>query len=237
MAPTPIFKTFQPAFETLKAPECKIELVVEKEIPFAFEAGVFIRDTNELIVTSSPLFDSTGHRRHEITKINLNDRPATCEIVPSNGVDMANGGVNYKNGVLFCAQGSMINPSGLYYIPYSAPYASEVILADFYGRPFNSVNDVVVHSDGSIWFTDPAYGFGEGYRPRPRLPNQVYRFEPQTGSVRVVVDTILHPNGICFSPDEKTLYVTDTDQVWGDGSVSESRAATMCVHVSSTLVE
>lgn len=221
------FKTIQSAFEELKGANFKIELLIEKEFPFAFEAGVFIPERKELWVTSSPLFDDAGQRRHEITKINLSDSPPSCEVIPSDGVDNANGGTNYKGGLLFCAQGSMVNPSGLYLVSATTPYKSEVVLTDFFGRPLNSVNDVVVASDGAIWFTDPAYGFGEGYRPKPRLPNQVYRYNPNDGSLRVMADDFGHPNGLCFSPDEKILYVTDTDQVWGDGSVNEARVSTM----------
>jgi gluconolactonase len=126
---------------------------------------------------------------------------------------MANGGVNYKDGILFCAQGSIDASSGLYYMSSIPPYTTAVLKADFHGRPFNSVNHVVVHTDGSIWFTDPIYGHEQGYRPPPRLPNQVYRFDPETGSIRAMVVGFGRPNGICFSPDEQVVYVTDTDQV------------------------
>lgn len=229
------FQTFQPPFEDLKGHGAKIELLIEKDQPFAFEAGVFLADRHELWVTSSPLFDDNGNQRHEITKINLDNDPVTCETIPSTGIDMTNGGTNYKDGVLFCAQGSFTNPSGLFHVSATAPYKSEPVLVSFYGRPFNSVNDVVVATDGSIWFTDPAYGFGEGYRPKPRLPNQVYRYNPKDGGLRVMADGFGHPNGLCFSPDEKTLYVTDTDQVWGDGSVDEARVATMSVSSSQEI--
>jgi gluconolactonase len=107
------------------------------------------------------------------------------------------------------------------------PYESKLPLSDFYGRPFNSVNDVVVHSDGSTWFTDPIYGYEQGYRPPPRLPNQVYRYDPETGSPRATADEFRRPNGICFSPDEKTVYVTDTDWIHGDGTMDDSRPSSM----------
>ncbi|KAK5203298.1 hypothetical protein LTR41_010941 [Exophiala xenobiotica] len=81
---------------------------------------------------------------------------------------MANGGTNYKDGGVFCAQGSFANPSGLFHASAAAPYKSEPVLVSFFGRPFI----LVVATDGSIWFTDPGYGFGEGYRPKPRLPKQ-----------------------------------------------------------------
>jgi hypothetical protein len=142
---------------------------------------------------------------------------------------MANGGVNYQNGVLFCSQGALDRPSSLIHMETEAPYQCTTILDSFYGRQFNSINDVVIHSDGSIWFTDPIYGFKQGYRPTPDLPVQVYRYDPIAKSVRVVADGFGRPNGISFSPDEKVVYVTDTDAVQGDGSVDWSRAATMSV--------
>jgi gluconolactonase len=108
----------------------------------------------------------------------------------------------------------------------SPPYATEPVLTSFLGKPFNSVNDVVVHNDGSIWFTDPSYGHDQGYRPRPSLPNFVYRYDPATKSTRAMADGFGRPNGICFSPDQKTVYITDTDQVRGL-SIDHTRASSM----------
>ena len=152
----------------------------------------------------------------------------TCEelTVP---IPMANGGVNYKDGILLCAQRSMDAPSGLYYMSSNPPYTTTVLKVDFHGRPFNSVNDVVVHTDGSIWFTDPIYGHEQGYRPPPRLPNQVYRFDPETGSIRAMADGFGRPNGICFSPDEQVVYVTDTDRIHGDGGTDDARVSSMYI--------
>ena len=77
---------------------------------------------------------------------------------------------------------------------------------------FNSPNDVVVKSDGTIWFTDPSYGWLQGFRPPPRLRDAVYRFEPWSGAVTAVADSFDKPNGLCFSPGERTLYVTDNGE-------------------------
>jgi len=74
---------------------------------------------------------------------------------------------------------------------------------------FNSPNDVVVKRDGTIWFTDPSYGWLQGFRPQPLLRDAVWRYDPRTGSVICVADSFDKPNGICFSPDERTLYVAD----------------------------
>ena len=72
---------------------------------------------------------------------------------------------------------------------------------------FNSPNDVVVKSDGTIWFTDPSYGWLQGFRPRPLLRDAVCRYDPRTGGAIAVADSFDKPNGLCFSPDERTLYV------------------------------
>ena len=136
------------------------------------------------------------------------------------------------DGVLFCEQGSLTEPGGLTYMPTrinsaNEKYTATTILSNYRGRWFNSVNDVVIHNDGSIWFTDPPYGYEQGIRPVPQLPPQTYRFDPSTGGIRAVEDSIKRPNGLCFSPDEQTLYVTDTDWVHGDGTTDDTRASTM----------
>ena len=88
-----------------------------------------------------------------------------------------------------------------------------VLMDHFQGKPLNAPNDVVVKSDGSIWFTDPGYGIMfnyEGHRAPLELPAVVYRLEPMSGEATVVVDDLSKPNGLCFSPDESLLYVVDS---------------------------
>jgi gluconolactonase len=88
------------------------------------------------------------------------------------------------------------------------------VLADSYqGRRLNSPNDVVVKSDGSIWFTDPAFGILGNYEGRvaePELAQNVYRIDGQTGELGIVVEDVRGPNGLCFSPDESILYVVES---------------------------
>jgi len=81
------------------------------------------------------------------------------------------------------------------------------------GKPLNSPNDVVVKSDGSVWFTDPAFGIlsnYEGNRSHPELPTNVYRVDPHTGRASVVAGDINFPNGLCFSPDESRIYIVES---------------------------
>src|SRR5690349_4047874 len=81
------------------------------------------------------------------------------------------------------------------------------------GKPLNSPNDVVVKSDGSIWFSDPAFGIlgnYEGHKAAPELPTNVYRVDGKTGRATVVAGDINFPNGLCFSPDETRLYIVES---------------------------
>ena len=179
-----------------------------------------------MFVTSNRL----GHGSSSSIKISKISRDKngtwSSEEIPTD-IQMGNGGINYKSGVLFCAQGSTSTPSSLIHMSPSPPYKTHTLLDNFHGRQFNSPNDVVLHTDGSIWFTDPIYGFEQGFRPAPQLRSHVYRFDPVSGDVRVVADGFGRPNGICFSPDEKMVYVTDTDWIHRDGTTDEGRARTM----------
>lgn len=225
------FVVFDDSIKEIFGASPSLDLLHENaEYPFAHEAGVFIPEDNSLFITSNQFTDpDTNKLRIQITRVLLSDDGTSvqCEEINPEQVPMANGGVNYKDGVLFCAQGTQERLGGLAFMASKPPYTSHLMLSSFYGRDFNSVNDVVIHSDGSIWFTDPIYGFEQGFRPKPRLPCQVYRFDPQRNSVRVIADGFGRPNGICFNPDEKTVYITDTDWIHGDGTTDDLRASHM----------
>lgn len=85
---------------------------------------------------------------------------------------------------------------------------------DYKGKRLNSPNDVVVKSDGSVWFTDPTYGIDSAYEGDKAASeigaSLVYRIDPADGSVAAVADDFVKPNGLAFSPDESTLYIADT---------------------------
>ncbi len=88
-----------------------------------------------------------------------------------------------------------------------------VLMDRFQGKRLNAPNDVVVTSDGSVWFTDPGYGIlmnYEGHRAELELPANVYRLDGRTGEATVVIGDLARPNGLCFSPDEQRLYLVDT---------------------------
>jgi gluconolactonase len=131
------------------------------------------------------------------------------------GVSVYRSPSNYANGQTRDRQGRLIACSHRGRCLYRTEYDGRVTtLVDRHdGRRLNAPNDVVVKSDGSIWFTDPLYGIStdyEGGRQASEQPPAVYRFDPQSGQTRVVADDFDGPNGLAFSPDERRLYVSET---------------------------
>jgi gluconolactonase len=112
------------------------------------------------------------------------------------------------NGSGFDAEGRMIccQQIGHRVVRYEHDGRGRVLASEIDGVPFGSPNDVVVHPDGRVWFTDAGYGV-----PTP-LPQKeaIYRIDPEQGEVRRLDDTVVKPNGRCFSPDYTKLYVADT---------------------------
>ncbi|MCY4589059.1 MAG: SMP-30/gluconolactonase/LRE family protein [Alphaproteobacteria bacterium] len=124
---------------------------------------------------------------------------------PSN---FANGHTRDRNGCLVTCE------HGTRRVTRTEYDGSITVLADSWqGNRLNSPNDVVTRSDGSVWFTDPVFGIlgdYEGFRAESEVPQAVYRICPETGELSVVADDVLGPNGLCFSPDEKILYVVES---------------------------
>ncbi|RYP43549.1 hypothetical protein DL768_009868 [Monosporascus sp. mg162] len=145
---------------------------------------------------------------------------------PPSNMPMPAGAIRYQKGILFCSQGELApDTGGLWYMPLGKPPVA--VLTSFFGRPFNSIQNVVQDRDGGLWFTDSASGFEQEIRPKPQLPNHVYRFDPQKGDLRAVADGFGRPTGIAMSPDQRTLYVTDTAAAHPDGSVDHTLPATI----------
>ncbi|MEV4639280.1 SMP-30/gluconolactonase/LRE family protein [Actinoplanes sp. NPDC049548] len=138
------------------------------------------------------------------------------EVTGAVGVFRASSG--YANGNTVDRQGRLVTcEQGNRRVTRTEHDGSVTVLADrFRGKRLNSPNDVVVHSDGSVWFTDPPYGINsdyEGVRGESEIgASYVYRVDPSDGEVRVVADDFSRPNGLAFSADERRLYIADTRQ-------------------------
>jgi gluconolactonase len=122
----------------------------------------------------------------------------------------------YTNGNTVDREGRLVScEHGARRVTRTEYDGSITVIADRYeGRRLNSPNDVVVATDGSVWFTDPTYGIDsdyEGYRAESEIgASNVYRVDPQTGACAVAADDFVRPNGLAFSPNERKLYVSDT---------------------------
>ncbi|GAA2708117.1 SMP-30/gluconolactonase/LRE family protein [Actinoplanes palleronii] len=125
----------------------------------------------------------------------------------------------YPNGNTVDRQGRLITcEQGHRRVTRTEHDGAVTVLADSYqGKRLNSPNDVVVRSDGTIWFTDPVYGIAsdyEGHKADSEFGGAcyVFRLDPATGDLRIVADDFCRPNGLAFSPDEQQLFIADTRQ-------------------------
>ncbi|ORX33988.1 evolved d-pantonohydrolase [Kockovaella imperatae] len=136
-----------------------------------------------------------------------------------------NGATNYRGQIVFAAEGQnqdkasevvMLNPLPPYNTSSDDAETSAALLNNFFGRQFNSINDLAVHPvTKDLHFTDVTYGWLQHFRPSPNLPNQVYRYVERSGLIQVVADGFNKPNGITFSPDGKWAYIADTGAAQG----------------------
>jgi len=122
---------------------------------------------------------------------------------------------NNSNGNTFDFEGRLLScEHNTRWVVRHEHNGSVTVLADKWnGKPLNAPNDIVAHPDGGIWFTDPGYGIMgayEGHKDELQLKEAVYRIDPKTAKMDVVTDEGYKPNGLCFSPDYKKLYIADT---------------------------
>jgi sugar lactone lactonase YvrE len=183
------------------------------------EAPVYAPDQNLLFI--SQLAPPTGTLPQLV--INLNDRPPSLsEYLPDPPVYAPNGGT-FRNGlIIFGASGGNNSLGGVEQrvsIRTVDPATNEstVLLNNYFGFYFNNIDDLAVHpTSKDIFFTDPNYSWYNGLTDTaPQLPTASYRFNPDTGATFLIDDTLQQPNGIAFSPDGGTLYISDTGAVSG----------------------
>lgn len=244
LAQSSAFQTFRPEFSAILGAAPRLTLLYESpSIPLFHEAAIYYPPTKSLFVSSNQFntttpSPATANKQIIITRVSGLDAPANVKVETINapGIPLPNGGIrwipstdNSTDQLLWCAQGNLLNdpPNGIVAMLAVPPYTTTNLLSTYYGKPFNSPNDVVVAKDGAIYFTDPVYGSFQGVRPAPKLRNQVYRFDPYTNVTRVVADGFTRPNGVAFNTDQSILYITDTGSIIGDGTLDLQGPATV----------
>lgn len=231
------FEPFNDAGRTILGDSPKLTVLVEEQdYAFAHEAPVYFPHSDDIFFCS----DAGGEEgRANATVNNVVFRAKVQKLVeqassgstPSlsastlhkvdfgndeqhgGAIQMTNGGTPYGRDYLLLANSGRTEkyPGGLSLTPLTESTNSRVVLNNAFGKQFNSPNDVVVHaSSGSIWFTDANYGQTQNFRPEVDLAKATWRFQPQTGELSMVDASIVTPNGLVFSPDQRILYITET---------------------------
>ena len=190
--PDPAVLVIRPSFAKYRLPLAAVERLATG-LRWA-EGPVWLGDTRQLLVSDIP--------NNRIIKWDEETGAVSAFRKPSG---FGNGNTRDRQGRLVtCEHGGRR-------VSRTEHDGTVVTLIDaFAGKRLNSPNDVVVNSDGSVWFTDPVFGLlgdYEGDRGTPELPARVYRFDPATGEASVLEGEMPGPNGLAFSPDERVLYV------------------------------
>jgi len=225
--PTPL-TTYGTGFRAVTGAHPELHLVVSID---AHEGPVYVATEDALYVTSVPVRSTTNSSRPDpvvaVRRIALDGTRFPLEpdrvTVVSSEANGANGmTLGLDGSLVVCEQGTDRSPARITRLDPSSG-AATALATDWQGEPLNSPNDVVVSRDGAVWFTDPCYGFLQGFKPPPRLGDFVYRLDPTTGRLDVVADGFDKPNGLVLSPDERVLYVTDSGANQEAGSFHPSR--------------
>jgi gluconolactonase len=217
MRPGCAFIAHDAEFAEVTGPSPLVELVALVD---AHEGPVYIADEDALYVTSVPV-PTSAVRRLDLSGTRFPIEPDAVSTLPA-ALAMPNGMALDRHGQLMvCEQGDDRTEARISRVDPTT--GARTTVADRWrGRRFNSPNDVAVAPDGRVWFTDPAYGHLQGFRPPPELGDFVYCWDP-AGRIDCVADGFDKPNGIVLSPEGGTLYVTDSGANQAAGSFHVDR--------------
>ncbi|KAI1815465.1 lactonohydrolase [Poronia punctata] len=167
--------------------------------------------------------EAVANQRHAVGKVKVHVVDANPPVINPNGA------TNYKGNILFAAEGQGDDKtSELIILNPRKPYNTTVLVNNFFGRQFNSLNDIAINPrNKDVYFTDPIYGRLQEFRPTEGLPHQVYRYNDKTGALSVVADWHSQPNGIAFSPGGGHAYIADTGAQGGFWGVNATGPATI----------
>jgi len=223
----PGFGVYDSEFAAALEPAPRLALVAETD---AHEGPVYVPGEDALYFTTLPQprntpAPGTPHaviKRLALDGLSFPVDPSRLSVLPAR-VHMPNGmTLGHDGSLVVCEQGTRAEHARISRVD---PRTGQVdTLTDRWGGlRLNSPNDVTVRRDGTIWFTDPSYGHLQGFRPEPQVGDYVYRYDPASGRLSVVADSFDKPNGLAFSPDQQTLYITDSGANQEPGSYHVQR--------------
>lgn len=193
-----------------------IELIFNLSYSFAHEGPIYHEKSHSFFFTSNRLIRQ-NNIHIEINRLYIDTLSVALDIV--DGIPMANGAyLTAYDTILFCAQGNQTFPAGIYEFNITSYKVTPVVTEYDNGQLFNSPNDIIV-KDGHVWFTDPSYGYEQGFRPKPKSnSNKVFRGKIVYDlygccvitNVTAVIQDLVQPNGITIDQSGSYLYVTDT---------------------------
>jgi gluconolactonase len=206
-----VFVTHDASFVDVVGSSPRLEQLVATD---AHEGPVYVAAENALYFTTVPVAQQVVIKRVALDAAEVTELPAATT--------MANGMSLDRDGCLIiCEQGDFGHPARISRLDLVTGQLATVI-DSLDGQPLNSPNDVASAADGSLWFTDPSYGYLQDFRPKPVLGDCVYRVDA-SGHATVVADGFDKPNGIVLSPDQSTLYITDSGANQRAGSFHADR--------------
>ncbi|KAF9240028.1 calcium-dependent phosphotriesterase [Melanogaster broomeanus] len=236
----PFIQAFDPSFVELVGPSATIRLIASNPgFAFAHEAPIYVPDLDVVFFSSNDggaLGYSSWYNNSVVEMINMTEVDMALASATVSGVNiqvqtlnlsdtvqMVNGGTGpYRGNLLFVTSGRALLPPSIVLVNPNPPYNTTVLLDNFYGRQFNSLNDIKVFPGTDImFFTDPTSV------PSPCCLRRCTAFDPSTGQVRMVADQFVHPNGIAITADGTTAYVTDTGVVGGSLGNDQTLPATI----------
>ncbi|KDR79179.1 hypothetical protein GALMADRAFT_223420 [Galerina marginata CBS 339.88] len=247
----PFFQIFDPAFLTILGPSPSLhEVASNATFAFAHEAPVYVPETDEVFFASNDggaLGNSDVDHNNQVGKISMLEVEEALQGVGVSNeavnvpiikidlpdtIQMTNGGTGpFKSSLVFVTSGRGPLPPSIALVDPKNPENTTILLDNFFGRQFNSLNDVKIHpKSGAFFFTDTISAFLHQFRPPPLMPNQVYRLDPLTGAVRIVATDFDKCNGIAFSPDGEIAYIGDTGASGGFLGNNQTEPATIFVY-------
>ncbi|KAF7315814.1 SGL domain-containing protein [Mycena indigotica] len=162
---------------------------------------------------------------------NLNGTPIEVPVTELNlpdSIQMTNGGTGpFRGNLILINSGRGNLPPSIALVNPNPPHNATVLVDNYFGRQFNSLNDVKIHPSGKIFFTDTVYGWLNHFRPQPLLPSQVYRLDPDTRAVRIAATDFDKSNGIAFNGDGTIAYIADTGSTSGFLGNNQTEPATI----------